>query len=202
MWMPRTVSMPPSVRKPASSLARSSLESGFFSQKNTWCTTGANDALLAGVDAAARKPVAVAPTARAVAAKMTSRRLRSVMIGVLRWMACGSTSIGRSPDVPLEHHPLGPVKQEALGIVDAELAQHRQHALLLHPFGEHLQLALVADAGHRVDDDAADRLAAQVAHEAAVDLDAVHRQVLQVTERGHAEIGRASCRERVEISGG
>src|SRR5690606_7019204 len=125
MWMPRTVSMPASVRNPASSLARSSLESGLFSQKNTWWRTGANDALLAGVGAAARAPVAVAPTASAVAARRMSRRLRSVMIRLLRWMACGPASIGRSPNVTLEHHPLGPVKQEALGIVDAELAQHR-----------------------------------------------------------------------------
>src|SRR5690606_36553389 len=79
MWMPRTVSMPASVRNPASRLARSFLESGFLSQKNTRRTTGANDAVLAGVEAAAREPVAVAPTARAVAAKMTSRRLRSVI---------------------------------------------------------------------------------------------------------------------------
>ena len=35
MWMALTVSMAPSVRRPASNLARSSLDLGFFSQKNT-----------------------------------------------------------------------------------------------------------------------------------------------------------------------
>jgi hypothetical protein len=82
MWMPRTVSMPANVRNPASSLARSSLEFGFFSQK-TWCTTGGNDVLLAEMEAVAREPVAVRPAAKAVAATMTSRRERSGMIGVL-----------------------------------------------------------------------------------------------------------------------
>ena len=46
--------------------------------------------------------------------------------------------------------------------------------------------ALVADLGHRAHDGMAHRVREQVADETAVDLDHVHRQVLEIPERGHA----------------
>ena len=86
----------------------------------------------------------------------------------------------------LVQHALGSVQREALAVVHAERRAASRAGVAGHPFGDHVQAALVADLGDRVDDRAAHRVGVQVADEAAVDLDHVHRQVLQVAERRHA----------------
>src|SRR3546814_6427033 len=73
--------------------------------------------------------------------------------------------------VPLVQHALGPVQRISLSVVDAQLAQQLDDARAGHPFGHHLEAALVADLGDGVDDRAAHRVVLEFADETAVDLE-------------------------------
>src|SRR3546814_6294958 len=67
--------------------------------------------------------------------------------------------------VPLVQHALGPVQRISLSVVDAQLAQQLDDARAGHPFGHHLEAALVADLGDGVDDRAAHRVVLEFADE-------------------------------------
>src|ERR1051325_8541232 len=80
---------------------------------------------------------------------------------LLTWAVTGDTLRRRNP--------------QALRVVDAELAHHPQHRVGLDPLGH-------GGDAHG----AAEGIVGDVAHELAVDLEEVHRQVLEVAERAHA----------------
>src|SRR3546814_4056153 len=81
--------------------------------------------------------------------------------------------------VPLVQHALGPVQRIPLSVVDAQLAQQLADARAGHPFGHHLEAALVADLGDGVGDRAANRVVPEFAGEPAAELDTVSGQVLR-----------------------
>src|SRR5438034_9783420 len=67
----------------------------------------------------------------------------------------------------------------ALRVVDADLAQALQDLLVLDEFRDRLLFHYVADVVDRLDHSAVDRIDQHVGHEAAIDLEKVHRQMLQ-----------------------
>ena len=106
----------------------------------------------APLDRRARRAVRVMPTRhhddRADAASSASAdaadRARIYLLRAVRvrWYSTGS----------------GRCRRESLAVVDAELAQRLDDAVAGDPFGDHVQPALVADLGDRVDDRAAHRV--------------------------------------------
>src|ERR1051326_533801 len=91
---------------------------------------------------------------------------------LLTWAVTGDTLRRRNP--------------QALRVVDAELAHHPQHRVGLDPLGHGGDAHGAADAADGGDHGAVDGIVGDVAHELAVDLEEVHRQVLEVAERAHA----------------
>src|SRR3546814_17312114 len=84
--------------------------------------------------------------------------------------------------VPLVQHALGPVQRISLSVVDPQLAQQLDDARAGHPFGHHLEAALVAALGDGVAGRGAQRLVVDFADATAGGLDHVPRQVLKKTQ--------------------
>src|SRR5437762_4196164 len=74
----------------------------------------------------------------------------------------------------------------ALRVVDADLAQALQDLIVLDEFRDRLLFHHVADVIDRLDHRTVDRIDQHISYEAAIDLEKVHGQMLQITERGHA----------------
>src|SRR6185437_2101807 len=95
-----------------------------------------------------------------------------------------------APDWGLRHrrfeHPLRLRHAVALGEVDAQAGQHLDDLGVLGKLGDGLLAGEVADLIDGADHLPVDRVAQDLAHEAAVDLEVVDREVLQVPERGEA----------------
>src|SRR4029077_15367905 len=72
----------------------------------------------------------------------------------------------------------------ALRVVDAEASEHLDDLGVLGEFRDGLLAGEVPDLVDRADHLAVDRVAQDLAHEAAVDLEVIDREVLEVTERG------------------
>src|ERR1044071_6710053 len=98
-----------------------------------------------------------------------------------------STSVreSRFPWRAVTGNALGPGDAVALRVVDAELAHAPQHGIGLDPLGHGGNAHRAAHAADRRDHRPVDRVAGDVAHEFAVDLEEVDRQVLEVAERAH-----------------
>src|SRR4051812_39359971 len=75
---------------------------------------------------------------------------------------------------------------EALGVVDAQLAQRVERRLPLDPLRDRAQPHAPPDADHRLEQHAVLRPALDVADEVAGDLQEAERHVLEVVERGEA----------------
>src|SRR5215218_6005504 len=73
-----------------------------------------------------------------------------------------------------------------LGVVDADLPQDVEGRPVLDRFGDGADAHDLADLVDRLDEGALDRVAQHVAHEAAVDLEEVDLEVLEVGEGGEA----------------
>src|SRR4051794_15520882 len=74
----------------------------------------------------------------------------------------------------------------ALRLVDAELAQERDRLRIAGLLGHRALAHAARDLHERLDDDAVAGVAGAVAHELAVDLEVVEREVLEVVERAEA----------------
>src|ERR1700722_6339538 len=74
----------------------------------------------------------------------------------------------------------------ALRKVHADVAQHLDDLGVLGELSDGLLAGEVTDLVDRAHHLAIDRVVQDLAHEAAVDLQVIHREVLQVTERGQA----------------
>src|SRR3546814_17541097 len=93
----------------------------------------------------------------------------------------------------------------ALQELDSLAHQNPRVLRRLDAFGDRLQSEAVGEVEKCADEELVLRIVRYPAHEGPVDLDDVHRQGLQLAERGVAraevvqsdQIGRASCRERV-----
>src|SRR5262249_37311996 len=99
---------------------------------------------------------------------------------------------GRRPPayrpLPRQEFPDGPrpADAEALGIVDAEGADHLQYRVVLHPFGDDGQAHDPADLRDRLHQGAVDDVLLHVAHEVAVELQELDGQVLEIAEGAQA----------------
>src|SRR6516225_4034328 len=82
------------------------------------------------------------------------------------------------------HHPLRLRDAVALRVVDAEAGEHLDDLGVLGEFRDGLLTGEVPDLVDRADHLAVDRIAQDLAHEAAVDLQVIDREVLEVAERG------------------
>src|SRR5690606_8969376 len=72
----------------------------------------------------------------------------------------------------------------ALGVVDAELPEALQDLVVLHELRYGADAHDLTDAVDGIHHGPVDRIGDDVLHQTAVDLEIVHRQVLQVGERG------------------
>src|SRR3954451_12061604 len=97
---------------------------------------------------------------------------RSVCLPAVRLSRCGAVA----------RDALGTGDAVALRVVDAELAHHPKHRLGLDPLGHGRNAHRAAHPADRGNHGAVDRVAGEVAHELAVDLEEVHRQVFEVAE--------------------
>jgi hypothetical protein len=71
----------------------------------------------------------------------------------------------------------------ALRVVDADAGQHLDDLGVLGKLGDGLLAGQVPDLVDRAHHLAVDRIVQDLAHEAAVDLEVIHREMLQVSER-------------------
>src|SRR5437016_94094 len=69
-----------------------------------------------------------------------------------------------------------------LSVVDAEKRQLAQGLVVLHPFGDRRNTQHPPDLGDRIDHGAVERIADEIAHERAVDLEKVDGQRLEIGE--------------------
>ena len=74
-------------------------------------------------------------------------------------------------------------QQIALILVAAELSQCRQLPLRFHPLGSHTQVQAVGHGDDGPDDGGVVGIRLDVAHEGAVDLQRIDRQLFQIGER-------------------
>src|SRR5579859_6521977 len=74
---------------------------------------------------------------------------------------------------------------EPLREIDPDALELIEHRLRLHALGHRRDAERAADAADGLDHAAVDRILGDVADELAVDLEEVHRQRLQIKERGH-----------------
>src|SRR5882672_8505013 len=81
---------------------------------------------------------------------------------------------------------LGSRNGEALRVVHADATQAREDWGALHELGNRLLAHHVPDAVDGFDHRAIDRVDQHVRDETAVDFEKIHRQVLEITERGHS----------------
>ena len=95
--------------------------------------------------------------------------------------------IGRLPARPRRARPFhrqwgGPAEVEALGVVDTERTQQIHGLLILHALGDRLQAEPAREPDDRADHMLVGDARARVPNELAIDLEEVHRQVLEVME--------------------
>src|ERR1700722_5264717 len=74
----------------------------------------------------------------------------------------------------------------SLRVIDADFSEGPQHFLVFHAFGNGLDSHHPADSLDSLDDSAIDRVGADVSYKAAVDLQIVDGQRLEIREGGHA----------------
>src|SRR6478735_11396372 len=76
--------------------------------------------------------------------------------------------------------------QAALDVVAAPVAQHAGGLLVLHPFGNRLDIEAAGEVDQGLDEGAVVGGTGDVLHEGAVDLDDVDAELAQIAERGVA----------------
>src|SRR6516162_9969272 len=101
------------------------------------------------------------------------------------------------------HHALRLRDAVALRVVDAEAGEHLDDLGVLGEFRDGLLAGEVPDLVDRADHLAVDRVAQDLAYEAAVDLQVIDREVLEVTERGEpgAEVIEPELVELIDDEG-
>ena len=85
------------------------------------------------------------------------------------------------------------MEQEALAVERAHVGKDLHHLPVLDPLRDHLLVQIASDIAQRFDEDAVALVGSQVADEAAIDLQIVDVEALQVVERAEA---RAEIVER------
>ena len=79
-----------------------------------------------------------------------------------------------------------PADAVSLRIIDADFAQRLYGGVVFDKLGDRLFAHDLADAADHLDHGAVDRIVEHVLDEPAVDLEVVHRKILQIAERRHA----------------
>src|SRR6516164_8966476 len=97
------------------------------------------------------------------------------------------------------HHALRLRNAVALGVVDAEAGEHLDDLGVLGELGDGLLAGEMPDLVDRAHHLAIDRIAQDLAHEAAVDLEVIDREVLEVTEGGEARAEVIECELAAEL---
>jgi len=86
----------------------------------------------------------------------------------------------------LDSERFGHVDAESLRIIHAHLPQFCEYPVILHVLRRGTDAHHMADAIDRLDHGIVHLVFDHVAHKCAVDLDEIHRQVFEITERRHA----------------
>src|SRR5579872_548311 len=178
----------------ASATPGGTIESSRSARRSSRSGTSRIPAAAARSRVAALRPASVVSTSRPLSASRRATAdpmLPGAMIATTGFTHAlprrGSPAGRYSPDeLGGERERLRSSDRVALNVVDAHAARGVECGGVLDLLGDHFEVERAGELDHRGDHRLVHRVARQIAHEGSVDLQEVHRQILEIRERADA----------------